>query len=347
MTAASGARPQALPPARPLRILAVTNLWPENGSYRGIFVQRQVSAVRALGHHVDVEVIAQSRGKHDYFTAVPRVRRRARQGDYDIVHVHYGMAAPAARLTGHPATVLSLYGSDINVPRQRLMTRLGWGTSRARIYVSRRLAETAGDPEGHVIANGVNFELFQPSDRLAVRQKLGIAPTAKVVLFGADPARPVKNYGLFREVIAELQRRDDSVQELVLHAEGQSETDLVRKYDAADVLLFTSHRGSEGSPTVVKEAVAMGLPVVSVDVGDVAEVLDGVRPSAVVRYPTGPLEGMTHTRLVAELADRTAEILTDGRRADGREQVSWLDERLVAQRITEVYRTVLASSPRR
>ncbi|GAB2937419.1 hypothetical protein GCM10027280_27020 [Micromonospora polyrhachis] len=343
MTEALGARPSALPPARPLRILAVTNLWPENGSYRGIFVQRQVSALRALGHHVDVEVIAQSRGKQDYFTAAPRVRQRARQGNYDIVHVHYGMAAPAARLTGHPATVLSLYGSDINVPRQRLMTKLGWGTSRARIYVSRRLAETAGDPDGHVIPNGVNFEFFQPGDRLTIRRELGITPTAKVVLFAADPARPVKRYDLFRDVLTELRRRDDSAQELILHAEGQSQADLVRKFDAADVLLFTSQRGCEGSPTVIKEAAAMGLPVVSVDVGDVAEILDGVRPSAVVRYPAGPIEGVAHTRLVTELADRAEEILTAGRRADGRERVSWLDERLVAQRITDVYHTVLTS----
>jgi teichuronic acid biosynthesis glycosyltransferase TuaC len=328
---------------RSLRVLAVTNLWPEAGSYRGIFVHRQVTALRALGHHVDVEVIAQSRGKLDYLTAGPRVRRRVQEGGYDVVHVHYGMAAPAARLANPPATVLSLYGSDVNVPRQRLMTRLGWGGSRARIYVSRRLAETAGDAEGHIIPNGVDFRLFQPGDRRAARQQLGIAEEDRVVLFGADPARPVKGYDVFRDVLAELRRRDPSVRELILSAPGQPEADLVRKYDAADVLLFTSQRGSEGSPTVVKEATAMGLPVVSVDVGDAAEVLHGVRPGAVVRFPPGELEGASRQQLVADLADRASEVLYDGRRADGREKNAWLDERLVAQRVVEVYRTVLGS----
>ncbi|MEU8167873.1 glycosyltransferase [Micromonospora sp. NPDC049004] len=321
----------------------MTNLWPEQGSYRGIFVQRQVSALRALGHHVDVEVVAQSRGKRDYLTAAPRIRRRARTGGYDIVHVHYGMTAPAARLAGHPARVLSLYGSDVNAPRQRLVTKFGWGGTRARIYVSRRLAETAGDPAGHVVANGVDFQLFRPGDRLAARRALGISPTARVMLFGADPGRPVKGYDVFRDALAELRRADPSVQELILSAPGQPEAELVRKYDAADVLLFTSRPGSEGSPTVVKEATAMGLPVVSVDVGDVVEVLADVRPGAVVPFPAGPVTGPARDHLVTELANQVRQVLDHGARADGRERSSWLDERLVAQRIAEIYRSVLDS----
>ncbi|MGC5330506.1 glycosyltransferase family 4 protein [Micromonospora sp. DT62] len=335
------ATPAPGPSAGSLRILAVTNLWPENGSYRGIFVYRQVAALRAQGHHVDVEVVAQSRGKLDYFAAAPRIRRRVRSGNYDVVHVHYGMTAPAARFAGHPVRVLSLYGSDVNAPRQRLMTRMGWGGTRARIYVSQRLAATAGDAAGHVVANGVDFRLFRPGDRLAARQGLGIPPTARVVLFGADPARPVKGYDVFRDVLAELSRRDPSVRELVLSAPGQPEADLVRKYDAADVLLFTSRPGSEGSPTVVKEATAMGLPVVSVDVGDVTEILDGVQPGSVVRFPPGPVDGPARADLVRELADRVSEVLATGQRADGREKSAWLDEHLVADRIAEIYRSVL------
>jgi teichuronic acid biosynthesis glycosyltransferase TuaC len=45
-------------------------------------------------------------------------------------------------------------------------------------------------------------------------------------------------------------------------------------YSAADVMLLCSE--SEGSPTSVKEALACNLPVVSTDVGDVREIMDGI-----------------------------------------------------------------------
>ena len=139
------------------RVLVVTNLWPRDGSYRGVFVEEQVQALRRLGYPVDVEVVAQARGRADYLGAVPRVRRRARTGGYDLVHIHYGLTALAARYAGPVPRVLTLHGSDVRVPWQALATRLGSGGVVARIYVSAHLAERAGDPAGIVIPGGVDF----------------------------------------------------------------------------------------------------------------------------------------------------------------------------------------------
>jgi teichuronic acid biosynthesis glycosyltransferase TuaC len=316
----------------PLRVLAVTNLWPEGGSFRGAFVDEQVRALRRLGHEVDVEVVAQSRGKADYLLAGPRVRRRVAAGRYQVVHVHYGLTGLAARFAGPVPRVISLYGSDVNSPRQWRLTRLGWGGCAARIYVSRRLARAAGDPDGEVIPNGVDFSVFRPVERAAARAGLGIGAHEPVVLFGALPTNPVKGYEVYQAVLAALRERGIPARELVLSAPGQPTAALVTKYSAADVLLFTSRAGTEGSPTVVKEAAAVGLPVVSVDVGDVAEILDGVRPSAVVPFTPD---------LVAQLADRTAQVLAAGARSTGRERLAWLDSAAVAQRVVEVYHRVV------
>jgi glycosyltransferase involved in cell wall biosynthesis len=325
-----------------LSVLAVTNLWPVDGGPRGVFVREQVDALRRLGVYVDVEVVAQGRGKPDYLLAARRIRNRVRTGGYDLVHVHYGMTAPAARFAGAIPRVLSLYGSDVNTPWQRWVTRLGSGGLAARLYVSRRLAETAGDPGGHVVPNGVDFALFSPQDRLAARTRLGLPLQGRVVLFGGHPANPVKDYDLFRDVIAKLHRHGCPAHELVLTEAGQSRADVVTKFAAADVLLFTSRRGTEGSPTVVKEAAVMGLPVVTVDVGDVNEVLAGVVPSAVVAFPDPWGDEINRAVLVRALAERVADVLRTPMRSNGRERCAALESSAIATRVIEVYRDVLA-----
>lgn len=323
-----------------LRVLFVTNMWPEGGTFRGVFVEQQARSLRQLGHLVDVEIVAQRRGVADYVLAALRVRRRARAGSHDVVHVHFGMTALAARFAGGTPRVLTLYGSDVNARWKRWFSRLGWGGVAARIYVSKRLAATAADAAAYVVPNGVDFEHFKPGDRAAARADLGIRPGELVVMFGSDPARGVKGHDVFVAVLDRLEARGLAVRALVLTDPGQSQAQLVAKFDAADVLLFTSRRGSEGSPTVVKEAIAMGLPVVSVDVGDVADVLAGVEPSAVVGFPDGPEAAANRRDIVERLADAVEGVLAARRRANGRELRAWLAADRIAERIVEIYRSV-------
>jgi teichuronic acid biosynthesis glycosyltransferase TuaC len=314
-----------------MRVLAVTNLWPTPGSFRGVFVADQVAGLRRLGHEVDVEVVAQDRGRLDYLLAAGRVRRR---GTYDLVHVHYGLTALASRLVFGVPRILSLYGSDVNTPWQSRITRLFDGRPAARVYPSRRLVEAAGDPDGVVIPPGVDFELFTPPDpvaRAAARAGFGFGPDDTVVLFGAAPDNPVKGYDVFQAVVARLGART-----LLLPAPGQARAGVVAKFAAADLLLVTSRQGTESGPLVVKEAAAMGLPVVSVDVGDVSEVLAGVTPSAVVSFSG---------TLVDDLATACAAVLGDGRRSDGRERTGRYAQEHTVRALEAVYEHVLSGGP--
>jgi glycosyltransferase involved in cell wall biosynthesis len=331
---------------RPLRVLAVTNLWPEGDSFRGIFVREQVEMLRELGVEVDVEVVAQRRGRLDYLMAARRVRARLAGGRYDLVHVHYGLTTIAARPARGVPRVVTLYGSDVNVRWQRAITKVGGRGAAARIYLSRPTAVVAGEPDGIVIPNGVDFRLFAPADRAAARAALGVEDDRKIVLFGAHPQNPIKGYDVFTDVLTELRRRGLAVAELILAEPGQPRHAVPAKFAAADVLLFTSRKGFESSPTVVKESTAMGLPVVSVGVGDVAELLAGVTPSAVVEYPNGWGTAQARQHLVTELADRTAEVLEAGIRSNGREVNARLDLSQVTAAVVDVYRQVLAASAR-
>jgi glycosyltransferase involved in cell wall biosynthesis len=333
--------------ARPLRVLTVTNMWPTGGDFRGIFVKEQVEALRRLGHDVDVEIVAQARGRRDYFLAAPRVRRRVRSGSYDVVHIHFGMTALAARLVGPVPRVLTLHGGDVHIWWQRWLTKLGWGGAAERIYASRRLARDGGEPTATVIACGLDTSLFAPMPQAQARARLGVGHDEPIVLFGAFPDNPVKGYDVFTDVLAALRERGVTAHEMVLAEPGQDRSRVAAKFAAADVLLVTSRKGTESGPVIVKEAALMGLPVVSVDVGDVAEVLASVTPSTVVEFPSPWGTPAAHAELVSRLADEVAAILVKRERSNGRERGTHLDGRVAAERVVEVYRRAVGSRPSR
>jgi glycosyltransferase involved in cell wall biosynthesis len=331
---------------RGLRVLAVTNMWPTDRDHGGVFIRDQVESLRALGVEVEVEVVGNARGSKDYLLAIPRVRARVladqRAGrPYDLVHVHYGLTSLAARFVGAIPRVVSFYGSDVNLPSERMLSRLGMGGAARRVYVSERLADAVGDTAGEVIPNGVDFTVFTPADRAAARRRFGIDEHEQVVLFGGNPADAVKGYDVFTDVLAALHECGLPVRELLLTAPGQPRADVVAKLDAADCLLFCSRHGAEGSPTVVKEATAMGLPVVSVDVGDVLEILSDVTPSAVVEFPQPWGTDAARVELVKSLADQATRVLGERSRSDGRERNSWLDLPRIATRVISLYRDVI------
>jgi glycosyltransferase involved in cell wall biosynthesis len=98
-----------------------------------------------------------------------------------------------------------------------------------------------------------------------------------------------------------------------------------------DVLLMTSK--SEGSPQVIKEAMACGCPIVSVDVGDVAERTNGVEGCHVVP-----------SREPKDIAEALEKALAYEGKTNGRDRIieMGLSNEQVAQRLIAIYESVLA-----
>ncbi|GEM_PF-4612452 len=150
-------------------------------------------------------------------------------------------------------------------------------------------------------ASGIDTELFQLLDRATLRQQNRIQPSEKILLFVGRLA-PVKRVNFLLEIfkkfhetcsfsrflivgngesLPELQRTVENLPVTGVEFRGErSQTELVQIYNIADVLLLASE--TEGNPTVVREALACGLPVISTPVGDVPRLLSAPEMGKIV-----------------------------------------------------------------
>jgi glycosyltransferase involved in cell wall biosynthesis len=328
------------------RVLVVTGMYPteERPSF-GTFVKHQVEALRAAGCVQDVLVIEGWRSRANYLWAIGRVRRAIRTKRYDLVHAYYGLCGFVAACQARLPLVVTYCGSDLNPGyagrdrawlRSKTIVALGQAAAlRARCCLVRsqemrgRLLWRGARERARIVVSGVDLQLFHPEDSAAARRRLGWDAGRPTVLFAcADPALPaVKRPELARRVMAEVRK---SIPEAELRiAAGLPQTSLPEQYNAADLLLLTS--ANEGSPNVVREALACGLPVVSTPVGDVPDTLRGIRHCHVC--DADPVR----------LASKVVEVLTKRPRTSALEALENRSPEAASRIILETYREALST----
>lgn len=212
-----------------------------------------------------------------YLKSIFAIGRRLRKRHYDIVHVHYGLSGlfmlnPFRKKT---PTIVTLHGGDIQAEQgktnQVRLTKMILRKAKAAVTLNGRMTGIAGKycSNIHQIPCSVDTSLFIPPQN---RTPLSDTDPIKVI-FPSSPSRPVKNYPLFRDTVDRISAMTGR-RCTVSAVEGMSRQEVARLYRHSDMMIMTSV--SEGSPQVVKEAMACNLPIVSTNVGDVADLLDGV-----------------------------------------------------------------------
>lgn len=323
----------------PLRVLMVTSQWPdEENPNRVPFIVRQVDYLREAGVHLDVFYFIGRWHPIRYLKAAQEVRRRA--AAYDVVHARFAQAGLVALPQKHAPVVITYGGTDVLGRRNQegRLTLGGWIQQQIAQYVARRvdanivvsqnLAEALSFVPTILIPDGIDMRFFKPMDQAEARQQLGLSPDAKIVVFVGDPqgGRDKKRYGLAKEVVELAQQQIPELELVAVYGRPHSEMPLFM--NAADVLLLTSR--SEGSPNVVKEALACNTPVVSVDVGDVRERLEHIEGCAV--------SDSDAPEAIVEALVRTVK---ENIAIDGRTAVAPLDEYESARKTIGVYQQVL------
>jgi len=315
-----------------MRVLVLTNMYPTPSMpWLGTFVRDQVEALRREGVEVDVLFVHGKKSKINYFLGIPRLWARLATCRYDLIHAHYHYAGIIARMQFLYPVVLTHHGPEVFMTKERFSCRIITPLVDRVILVSQEQKKKLKFEKAVVIPCGVDFDLFSPMPRDEARRKLGLSPDKKLVIWAGDHSRPEKRFEIVEAAVT-LAKKKDQATELIL-VSGKPH-DVVPLYmNACDVLLLVSD--GEGSPMVIKEAMACNLPVVSVPVGDVPEVIGGTDGCYFCSQDP------------SDVAEKLAFALSYPRRTNGRKQIEHMEQGVIARRIIAVYEEVLREKKRR
>ena len=319
---------------QPLRILMVAGVYPTGHKpHAGTFIKAQADSLVEAG--LKVEVIHPRPGPVPlrYASATLQVFFKTLTGRFDVVHGHYGLWCLASRLQWRAAVVADYLGDDLlgtirsdgtYSKKSLLVVHVSQWLCRhvaAVLVKSEQMKRAAGAGNIYVMPDGTNFDLFRPMPRAQVRAALGWDAHRSYVVFANNPTIPVKNFALAQAAVELLKAKGMEV-ELVV-ANGLPQEKVVEYMNASNALVLPSL--AEGSPNVVREAMACNVPVVATDVGDVAQVIGRTKGCRICPHDA------------AALAAGLEEALGHSGPTTGREDTAELSSAAIARRLIEMY----------
>lgn len=326
------------PSCRPIRVLFVVPASPLKASM--VFARREIASLQRCGVVCETFLLTTRSSLWILLRQWRELRKAIRFFRPHVIHAQYGtVTAFLSCLSSVPAVFVTYYGSDLNpspsVPwlrslGGRLLSQLASLAAAQIICVSEQLRTRLWWRKNRaiVIPTGVDTEVFYPRSRDEARAELGWGNAEPVVLFNAGGDPRIKRLDLAQAAVSAVGRICGEVRFVVLNGDVAPEY-IPAMMNAADCLLLTSDW--EGSPNVVKEAMACNLPVVAVDAGDVRQRLEGVWPSRIVE------------RNANALGEALAGILMLHQRSNGSTKVRDLSSAVIAQRIISLYRAAITS----
>ena len=314
----------------PVRVLFVTNRYPTTEAPGSSpCVAQQEHALREQGYELDVLYVDSQRSLLEYLRAMARVFILCHvRKCYDIVHAHYGYCGVVARMQFRCPVVVTFRGSDVLRRGER---KLSWLLARcvdASIVMTKDMKILLGLKGVRVIPYGIDLDVFRPQEQNVARSELGLPRGVPLVLFPYDPTRPEKRFDIVEQTVSILRNEFPETQ-LVTIADRRPE-DVASFMNACDVMVLASE--TEGSPVAIREAMACNLPIVSVPVGDVPEVISKTQGCYVAK------------RTADDIAAKIALVLKERARIAGRAFVSHLGTADSAASVAQVYSGILQRS---
>lgn len=259
---------------KPLRVLFITNDFPtkiEPGN--APCIRDQMVQLRKRHIEVDLLHIAIATGKlRAYLLAACRVfRLNFGKRHYQLVHAFYGHCGLMAQLQFRCPVVVTFRGSDLLHRRDKIVGKVAARFADRVIVMSQEMADASRRDNAVIIPFGVNLSVFRPYPMELARRELGLPPHDRLILFPWNPDRPEKRYNIVEGAVEILKEEVPNTRLVIIF--GKPHETVAQYMNACNVIVLASDY--EGSPVAVREAMACNLPIVSVDVGDVRQIISG------------------------------------------------------------------------
>lgn len=334
-----------------MRILTLTNMYPCNKfPFYGMVVKEEVGYLQHKKLDVDVFFVNGRENRINYLKGILDLWQLLLKKKFDIIHAHHTYCAYMALISlsflkKRIPIILTLHEGEIchngrvhyridfleklkyvHFIKEYIISRIDY-----LITVYEGLLKRTAKTKYSLLPCGVNLEIFRPLPKEECRKKLGIDENMKVIFFPSDYRRPEKRFDLVQKAYTILKAYHGN--NLILLYGGSIPYEAMPTYfNASDVAVLTSDY--EASPMVVKEAMATCVPLISVDVGDIRRLIDGLEGCFLV------------TPQPYDIASKLEKALDFNKRTQGRAKIEelGLSVEQVTSKIAKIYETIISKN---
>lgn len=289
-------------------------------------MSEQVEALRGENIIVDYFLI-KGKGLLGYLRNLTPLRRKIAKGNYNIIHAHYGLSGLLACLQRRRPVVVTFHTGEQFKWYINILASFSVLLARKCIFVSHSTYKEIFlriQSKSSIIPCGVNTEEFKPIANID-NLKIAAFKEGKInILFASDftGKKFYKNPKLAIDAVRSIKNAN------LIELKGYSREEVNLLLNVCDLMLLTSR--IEGSPQIVKEAMACNCPVVATDVGDIKEIFDN-------------LEGYYISDFSVEgVVQKISYALKNTKRTQGRNRIlEKYDNRIIAKQVIEVYQSII------
>jgi glycosyltransferase involved in cell wall biosynthesis len=240
-------------------------MYPSEGdvSWRGAFVKEQVEECRKLAQskvndiavidvfHIKARVSGGS--NFNYVTFFFKLFAKMLSVRYQLIHCHHAFCVFACALFSRKI-VYTVHEGELNNANTSPLIKLAIKLSDRVIYVNRKAFTDSVKRKKYFLPCGIDFDRFVPLSE----------PTRDYILFPADPSRKEKNASLLWQVEKDILREYPNVSFVYGGYIPRDSMPTVM----GNALMVISIGDYESDGLVIKEAMALNVPVISTDVGN-------------------------------------------------------------------------------